>query len=83
MVHLRRHWRSARGYNQWSHERNWKRGIQTISPIVMGYFVQASGSWNITFYLCAALNLLGFLLWFVIRADQSLRRTVGFVRAQL
>ncbi len=44
----------------------------TLSPALMGFVVQRTGSWNLTFAIAAVLNLAGFLLWFRIDATRRL-----------
>lgn len=37
-----------------------------LSPIVLGYIVGRTGDWNLTFYVTAAVYLLGALCWWLI-----------------
>ena len=44
----------------------------TLSPVLMGFLIQRTGSWNLTFYIAAGLNLAGLLLWLRIDATRKL-----------
>jgi sugar phosphate permease len=43
-----------------------------LSPLLMGYLISSFGSWNLTFYIAAALNVIGMLLWLKIDASRAL-----------
>jgi len=47
-----------------------------LSPLIMGYLVQSTGNWNLTFYIATCLALAGALLWLVVdptkRVDRDL-----------
>jgi nitrate/nitrite transporter NarK len=43
-----------------------------VSPIVLGYVVGRTGDWNLTFYLTAALYLLGAVCWWLLDATTPL-----------
>jgi nitrate/nitrite transporter NarK len=34
-----------------------------VSPIVIGYIIQYTGNWNLTFYVTAVIYLLGAVCW--------------------
>ena len=44
-----------------------------LSPLLMGYFIQKFGNWNLTFYIAAGLNVLGMILWLKIDASKRLK----------
>ena len=37
-----------------------------LSPIVLGYIVGRTGDWNLTFYLTAAVYVVGALAWWFL-----------------
>jgi sugar phosphate permease len=37
-----------------------------LAPVVMGYLVQYSGSWDYPFYVTAAIFALGVAMWSVV-----------------
>ena len=43
-----------------------------LSPVMMGFLVQRTGSWNLTFYVAAGLNVVAILLWLRIDASSNL-----------
>ena len=43
-----------------------------LSPILMGFLVQTTGKWGLTFYIAALLNVAGALLWFTINPARKL-----------
>jgi nitrate/nitrite transporter NarK len=43
----------------------------TIAPVVVGYAVERFGSWNIPFYVTAAVLTIGALLWTLIDPRRS------------
>ncbi|MFP5230923.1 MAG: MFS transporter [Acidobacteriota bacterium] len=46
----------------------------TASPILMGFLIERTGNWNLTFYIAAALNLAGLVFWLGIDAGRKLLR---------
>jgi hypothetical protein len=38
----------------------------------MGFLIQRTGSWTLTFYIAAGLNLAGLSLWLCIDATRKL-----------
>jgi sugar phosphate permease len=47
-----------------------------VSPIVLGYIVGRTGNWNLTFYLTAALYLLGAVCWWFLDPVTPLEQQV-------
>src|SRR6185437_3768479 len=43
-----------------------------LSPVLMGFLVQRVGSWNLTFYIAASLNIVAIFLWLRIDASKKL-----------
>jgi MFS transporter, ACS family, glucarate transporter len=37
-----------------------------VSPIVLGYIVDQTGNWNVTFYVTAAIYAIGALCWYAV-----------------
>jgi MFS family permease len=44
-----------------------------LSPLLMGYFIERFGNWNLTFYIAAGLNVVGMILWLKIDASKRLK----------
>jgi MFS family permease len=47
----------------------------TIAPLVTGYAVEHYGSWNLPFYLMAAVFALGAALWLLVNPHRSVLET--------
>lgn len=47
-----------------------------VSPIVIGYVIDRTGNWNTTFYVTAAVYLVGALFWFVLDPVTPLEKQV-------
>lgn len=43
-----------------------------LSPLLMGFFIQTFGNWNMTFYIAAGLNVVGMVLWLKIDASKPI-----------
>jgi nitrate/nitrite transporter NarK len=37
-----------------------------LSPIVIGYIVEATNNWTLTFYVTAAVYLVGAMFWLIM-----------------
>lgn len=43
-----------------------------LSPALMGFLIEKTANWNLTFLIAASLNLVGMVLWLYVRADRKL-----------
>lgn len=52
-----------------------------LSPIIIGYIVEATGQWTLAFYVTTAVYLLGAVLWLFLDPVTPLEQQVGPERA--
>ena len=48
-----------------------------LSPLAVGYILSFTGNWSLTFYVSAAIYLVGGLCWLFIDAHTPLEKNVG------
>jgi ACS family glucarate transporter-like MFS transporter len=51
-----------------------------LSPLAVGYILAWTGNWSLTFYVSAAIYLLGGLCWFFIDAHTPLEKESGHLQ---
>src|SRR4029450_6984703 len=47
-----------------------------LSPLAVGYILSLTGNWSLTFYMSAAIYLLGGICWLFIDAHTPLEKNV-------
>ena len=53
-----------------------------LSPLAVGYILSFTGNWSLTFYVSAAVYLMGGVCWLFIDAHTPLEKDVDIVKSR-